>query len=139
MKPILKLTIGSLVALGLLNAGTLLASAALAAPFQSTVKSHEMEDEEAGVKGQQKMTKPAAKVSPVQAMKSAEGKTGGKAVLAVFEFDEGHWGYGVIVNKNHRLVEVDVDPMTGKAGDTESVTPADEAKEFEAALIKLAK
>jgi hypothetical protein len=85
------------------------------------------------------MTAPTAKVTPVQAMKAAEAKVGGKAAMAMFEFDEGHWIYGVIVAKNHKLMEVDVDPMTGKAGDTENVTPEDEGKEFQQALAKLIK
>ena len=84
------------------------------------------------------MPTPVSKVTPVQAMKAAQAKVGGKAVLAMFEFDEGHWIYGVIVVKDHLLLEVDVDPKTGKAGDSEKVTPDDEGKEFKDALTKLA-
>lgn len=84
------------------------------------------------------MTSPSAKITPVAAMNAAAKKTGGKAVMAIFEFDEGKWNYGVIVVKNHKLTEVDVDPTTGKAGATEAVTPSDEAAEFKDALSKLA-
>lgn len=83
--------------------------------------------------------KPTVKITPDQAMKAAEAKTGGKAGMALFEFDEGHWVYGVIVVKNHKLVEVDVDPLTGKAGATEDAKPADEAKELKDALEKMTK
>ena len=85
------------------------------------------------------VSEPIAKITPVQAMKAAEAKTGGKATLAIFEFDEGHWIYGVVVVKNHKLTEVDVDPVTGKAGATEAVTPDDEAKEMKDALAKMTK
>ena len=37
------------------------------------------------------------------------------------------------------LPRKDVDPVTGKAGATEAVTPDDEAKEFKAVLTKLTK
>ncbi len=83
--------------------------------------------------------KPVAKVTPVQAMQAAEAKTGGKAGMAVFEFDEGHWVYGVIITKNHKLIEVDVDPVSGKAGATEEATPDAEAKELKDALTKMQK
>ncbi len=86
---------------------------------------------------EKEMTKPMAKISPVAAMASAEGKVGGKAVVAIFEFDEGNWVYGVIVVKDHKLMEVTVDPNTGKALDSEAVTPEDEAKEFAAELKAL--
>ncbi len=85
------------------------------------------------------MTVPVAELTPVQAMKIAGTKAGGKAVMATFEFDEGHWVYGVLVVKNHKLMEVELDPITGKVGDTESVDPAGEAKEFKHELEKLAK
>lgn len=83
--------------------------------------------------------KPAASITPVQAMQAAEAKFGGKAGMAVFEFDEGHWVYGVVVAKNHKLLEVDVDPVTGKVGDSEAASPADEAKELKEALTRMAK
>ena len=78
-------------------------------------------------------------MTPVQAMAAAESKYGGKAKMALFEFDEGHWVYGVVVLKDKKLLEVDVDPVTGKAGDSESVTPDDEAKEFKEQLTAILK
>jgi uncharacterized membrane protein YkoI len=82
---------------------------------------------------------PSAKISPVQAMQTAEAKTGGKAKLATFEYDDGHWIYGVIIVKNHNLMEVEVNSNTGKVMETENVTPDGEAKEMKADLTKLAK
>ena len=78
-------------------------------------------------------------ISPVKAMSIAAAKTGGKAAMAMYEFDDGHWIYGVTVVKNHKLLEVEMDPATGKIGETESVTPEGEAKEILSDLTKLAK
>lgn len=128
MKQSLKILIGAFAAIGVISTGAMLSSSALA--------------QEGGKETQVKsgsMTAPIAKVTPVQAMKAAEGKVGGKATMVLFEFDEGQWTYGVVVVKNHKLMEVDVDPMTGKAGATEDVTPDDEAKEFKDALAKMIK
>lgn len=128
MKQSLKILIGAFAAIGVISTGAMLSSSALA--------------QEGGKETQVNsgsMTAPIAKVTPVQAMKAAEGKVGGKATMVLFEFDEGHWTYGVVVVKNHKLMEVDVDPMTGKAGATEDVTPDDEAKEFKDALAKMIK
>ncbi len=128
MKHSLKILIGAFAAIGVVSTGTMLATPAFAQGQDK--ESHE----KAGP-----MTAPVAKVTPVQAMKAAEGKVGGKAAMAIFEFDEGHWIYGVVIMKNHKLMEVDVDPMTGKTGDSEDVTPADEAKEFQDGLTKMLK
>ena len=98
-------------------------------------KASAQDQADAGAKKQ--MTTPIANVTPVEAMKAASAKYGGKAVMAIFEFDEGNWVYGVVVVKDHKLMEVDVDPKTGKAGDQEAVTPADEAKEFAEELTAL--
>lgn len=86
-----------------------------------------------------KMTPPVAGINPVKAMRSAEAKVGGSAKMAIFELDEGHWIYGVVVAKGGKLLEVDVDPVTGKAGDSEAVTPEGEAKEFQESLAKFVK
>lgn len=77
----------------------------------------------------QKTPMRTGKVTPWAAMSTAEKDFGGHAIQALYEFDEGHWNYGVIVIKNHKMYEVDINPMTGKMGDTEEGTPADEAKE----------
>jgi uncharacterized membrane protein YkoI len=83
--------------------------------------------------------KPTAKLSPVQAMQLSEAKFGGKAKIATFEYDDGHWIYGVIVVKNHSLMEVELDPNNGKIMETEKVTPDSEAKEMKADLARMAK
>lgn len=128
MKQSLKILISAFAVIGFAATGAMLATPAYA-------QAHEREKQEKSGP----IMDPAAKVTPVQAMKAAEAKVGGKAAMAMFEFDEGHWIYGVIVSKNHKLIEVDVDPITGKAGDTESVTPEDEGKEFQKALARLIK
>ena len=128
MKQSLKILIGAFAVIGVASTGAMLATPAFA-------QGQEKEGQEKSAP----MTAPAAKVTPVQAMKAAEAKVGGKAAMAMFEFDEGHWIYGVIVAKNHKLMEVDVDPITGKAGDSEDVTPEDEGKEFQQELAKLIK
>lgn len=85
------------------------------------------------------MKPPMAKFGPVDAIKTALIKVPGTALQANFEFDEGHWVYGVMIVHDHKLSEVEIDPMTGKVGDVEDVTPAGEAKEVEAELNKAIK
>lgn len=75
-----------------------------------------------------------AKVTPWAAMKTAAAKTGGMPFQALYEFDEGHWVYGVVIVKDHKLMEVEIDPQTGKVGDTEGIDPAGEAKEVQQEL-----
>lgn len=146
MKQSKKILIGLFAAIGVVSTGTMISSKV----FAQDAKPSAMEQQ---VKGQDKdkdnekeeetqdgpMTPPVAKITPVQAMKAAEGKLGGKATMALFEFGEGHWTYGVILVKDHKLTEVDVDPSSGKVGDSEAVTPDDEAVEFKEALEKMVK
>ena len=83
-------------------------------------------------------TPPMAKVTPIQAIAVAKKKLGGgTAFQANFEFDEGRWIYGVMLVKGHTISEVEVDPMSGKALDTEKVGAADEAKETTDMLKKV--
>lgn len=77
---------------------------------------------------------PQCKISPVDAIKIAQAKVKGKTIQANFEFDEGHWVYGVMIVQGNVIKEVEIDPMSGKIGDVETVTPAGEAKEMETAL-----
>lgn len=79
---------------------------------------------------------PKCKISPLQAIQAATQKVPGRALNANFELDEGKWIYGVIVVSGKSLSEVQVDPMTGKAGDVEKVTPDDEAQEMKVELTK---
>lgn len=79
---------------------------------------------------------PAGKIAPWEAMKIAVKKApGSRALNANFEFDEGHWVYGVFVVKGKTLQEVEIDPMTGKVGDVEKITPDGEAKEVRQELM----
>ena len=99
----------------------------------------EKEDDEADQAKTAFSVKPKASISPVQAMKIAEKSSGGKAFQATFEFDEGHWVYGVMVKKGTMLMEVELNPVTGKIGETEKVTPDGEAKEVRSDLAKILK
>lgn len=127
---------------------TLITSVALAAALAlltSTARlayGQEKEDDEKSEKASAQEwppSKPVIKVTPIQAMAVARKKLGGGTPFqANFEFDEGHWVYGVMIVKGHAISEVEVDPMTGKALATESVTPDDEAKESTEMLKKVA-
>ena len=79
--------------------------------------------------GGKKMTPPAGKVTPWEAIKIATAKTPGHALNANFEFEDGHWIYGVMVVNGKSIKEVEIDATTGKVGDTETVTPEGEGKE----------
>lgn len=80
---------------------------------------------------------PKGKITPWEAIKIANGKVPGRALNANFEFDEGKWVYGVMIVTNDtpkQIKEVEIDPMTGKVGDAETITPEGEAKEVTAEL-----
>ncbi len=79
---------------------------------------------------------PKCKITPVEAIKIAEGKVVGRPLQANFEFDEGKWVYGVMIVLGKTIKEVEIDPMTGKVGAVETVTPEDEAKEMKDMLTK---
>ena len=82
---------------------------------------------------------PKAKITPVQAIAVAKKALGGgTAFQANFEFDEGHWVYGVLLVKGHKISEVEVDPMTGKSMGVETVTADDEMQEMKESLTKIA-
>jgi uncharacterized membrane protein YkoI len=70
-------------------------------------------------------------VAPEQAMAAAEAKVpGSHALQATYMREAGKPLYDVIVLKGKTLTEVEVDPATGKAGDTEAATPEGEGKEL---------
>jgi hypothetical protein len=78
-----------------------------------------------------------SKVTPWQAMKAAVGKLpGSTAYSATYAREGGHWLYDVIVIKNGKLMEIEVDAVTGKAGDTEAATPEQEGRELTEELHK---
>ncbi len=79
---------------------------------------------------------PTGKITPWAAIKIATQKVPGRALQANYEFDEGKWIYGVMVVSGQTIKEVEIDPMTGKVGDVENVTPEGEAKEMQAELTK---
>lgn len=120
MKLSLKILIGAFAAIGVVSTGAMISTSAFA----------QDKGQKAGVGGWVRPTKPQLKISPIQALKAATDKLkGGTAFQAIYEFDEGHWVYGVLVVKGHTVTEVTVDPMTGAALDTETLTADDEAKE----------
>jgi hypothetical protein len=84
--------------------------------------------------GAKKIPAPMGKITPWKAIEIATGKVPGRALNANFEFDEGHWIYGVMIVSGKTLKEVEIDPMTGKIGDVESITPEGEAKEVASEL-----
>ena len=132
-RPIALLTLAVLTVAGVLSA-----CRAVAVPLQSKAEKKEA-DEKPEAKTWAKPPMPVAKIGPVQAMMVAKTKLGGGTPFgANFEYDEGHWVYGVLVVKGHKLYEVEVDPRTGKAVDSEGVNPADEAKEMRSGLAKVA-
>jgi uncharacterized membrane protein YkoI len=128
MKPAHKILIGAFAAIGVASTLAMIATPAFAQERED--ESHEKSSARSA---------PTVKVTPVQAMSAAERKTGGKAAMANFEFDEGHWIYAVIVAKNHKLMEVEVNSETGKVDDSEDATPEGEAKEFQQELTRLIK
>lgn len=77
---------------------------------------------------------PKCKVTPVEAIRIARTKVPGRALQANFEYAEGKWIYAVMIVSGKTLKEVAVDPMSGKIGDIETVTPDDEAKEVRSEL-----
>ncbi len=79
---------------------------------------------------------PKCKISPVEAIKIAQKKVPGRTLMANFEYAEGKWVYGVMIVNGTTIKEVEIDPMTGKIGDVETVTPEDEAKEMKNELTK---
>jgi hypothetical protein len=65
-------------------------------------------------------------------MRVASKKVGGRALSATFEFEDGHWIYGVkVLTAGHpkQLKEVEINATTGAIGDVEAITPEGEAKE----------
>ncbi len=89
-----------------------------------------------GASGQSADKPLAGKVAPWKAIEIAKTKVQGRALNADFEFDEGHWVYGVMIVHDHKISEVEIDPATGKIGDVEEVTPDGEAKEVQGELTK---
>ncbi len=77
---------------------------------------------------------PVGKITPWEAIKVATGKVPGRVLCANFELDEGKWVYGVMIVAKGKIQEVEIDPMTGKVGDVEEITPEGEAKEIQAEL-----
>lgn len=120
MKRSFKILIGAFAAIGVVSTGAMLTTQVFAqGKSEKTVQS-----------GWVRPTKPILKISPIEALTIATKKlNGGTAFQAIYEFDEGHWVYGVLVVKGHTVTEVSVDPMTGKVLDTEALTADDEAKE----------
>jgi len=120
MKKRITFAIGVLAVLGAVGGTTLFASRAMAAGPKTAQTA--------------KQPEPKGKVAPWEAIKIALGKVHGRPLNANFEFDEGHWVYGVMIVSNGTIQEVEVDPNTGKVGDVEKIEPAAEAKEVESEL-----
>ena len=81
-------------------------------------------------------TEPKSRIKPEQAIAIALGKVPGRPLNANFEFDEGKWVYGVMIVSGKTIKEVELDPISGKVGDVETVTPEGEAREVKDELTK---
>jgi hypothetical protein len=79
---------------------------------------------------------PRCNISPVKAIEIAHSRVKGRTLQANFEFDEGKWVYGVMIVHNKTIEEVEIDPLTGKIGDVETVTPEGEAREVQSELTR---
>lgn len=83
---------------------------------------------------------PKAKLSPKQAEAAAVKKFPGKAMSAVYENEDGHWQYAVIVRtKKGAMMEVAVNPTTGAIMSSEKTSAAEESKEAAADAAKAKK
>jgi uncharacterized membrane protein YkoI len=74
---------------------------------------------------------PKPKITPAKAAKIALAKYPGTLVKAAhYEHEDGVWQYEVLIRtKKNQMLEVDVNAMTGKIGDVEKTSAAEEAKE----------
>ena len=126
MKHPLRILIGVLATVGFFSLCTLVATPALG-------RSQEKEEKHAHRKP------PVANINPVTAMNIASSKVGGTAKMALFEFDDGQWIYGVVVVRKHKLMEVEIDAATGNVLETENVNPSSEAKELQGELTQISK
>jgi hypothetical protein len=84
-------------------------------------------------------TAPSGKLGPWDAMKIAGARAHGRPVTATFEFEDGHWIYGVMVASHGKLKEVEIDATTGQLGDIETATPEGEARELRGDLERAIK
>ena len=70
------------------------------------------------------------KVTPWAAMKTANASLNGKPLTATYAAEGDKWLYDVLVTKDGKLYEVEVDAVSGKAAKPEVVTVEEEAKEM---------
>ncbi len=77
-----------------------------------------------------KDTAPKSKVTPWSAMKIANATLNGKPLTATYASEGGKWIYDVLVTKDGKLYEIEVDAATGKTAAPEVVTVEEEAKEM---------
>jgi uncharacterized membrane protein YkoI len=72
----------------------------------------------------------SAKISLTQAISAAEQHVGGKAAKAEYERDKGQWVFDVEVVKDKTVMDVKVDPASGKViAATEDKTDHDDDKD----------
>ena len=87
-------------------------------------------------KAQAKDDSPKGKVAPWTAMKTANADLKGKPLTATFASEGGKWIYDVLITKDGKLYEVEVDAASGKAAKPEIVTVEEEAQEMSDDLNK---
>lgn len=73
------------------------------------------------------LTVTSAKISMIQAVTAAEQHVGGKASRAEYERHKGQWAFDVEVVKDKKVMDVKVDPTSGKViAATEDKTDRDD-------------
>lgn len=79
---------------------------------------------------------PSGKLTPWEAMATAQARTHQRPVQATFEYEDGHWQYAVMVAGHGSVSEVEIDARTGKVGDVEKANPAEEGRELQNLLTR---
>ena len=87
---------------------------------------------------------PTGRITPWAAIHIALQRVPGRALQATYEFDGARPDYDVVIVTGKKLKEVELDAVSGKVTDSESVDPRGEASELQAELqhaigVKLSK
>ncbi|MDE2127197.1 MAG: PepSY domain-containing protein [Armatimonadetes bacterium] len=78
---------------------------------------------------------PTGRITPWAAIRIALRKVPGRALQATYEFDGARPDYDVVIVTGKKLKEVELDAISGKVTDSESVDPQGEASELRAELL----
>ena len=72
---------------------------------------------------------PNPKINAHEASRIAARAEHGVATSAKYEHEDGRWQYAVIVKRGKQMLEVEVDPNTGRVLDSEKTSAAEETRE----------